>query len=107
MKLKKELKLYYSEKIRSMGEMPYPQSVIDRQNSSVKSKGGHRDLVINAVAHFVIILVVLSCMYKSVNSSALSESITMCAEKIALDDIVEKKIFQMNISIKNLNEKKY
>ncbi len=107
MKLKKKLKLYYSVKIRSMSAMTFPQSVIDAHNSSVRTGKGHRDLLINVAAHFVLILIVIWGIYSSGNSSALSERLTERAEEIALNDIIEHKISQLSSGIKSFKENNY
>lgn len=102
MKLEKGLKLYYSDKIRSLGQMSIPQAVVDQYSLSVITKKNSSNLMLNFAVHFVIFLIIISGLHSFGNSSVLSDKICERAEEVELDDIVEKKILQISIGIKNL-----
>ncbi|PKL16000.1 MAG: hypothetical protein CVV49_18455 [Spirochaetae bacterium HGW-Spirochaetae-5] len=102
MKLEKGLKLYYSDKIRSLGQMPMPQAVVDQYSSSVITKKNSSNLMFNFAVHFIILLIVISGLHSFGSSSVLSDRISERAEEVELDDIVEQKILQISIGIEKL-----
>ncbi len=104
MKLEKGLKLYYSEKIRTIGQLTIPQSVVDQNLFPVRAKKQSSDLMINVALHFFIVMVIIGGLHSFSNSSALSDRLSERAEEIALNDIVEHKILQMSSGIKYLRK---